>query len=696
MPGVGSRVASSGLLAGLDPEQRAAASAPRGPVCVLAGAGTGKTRTITHRIAYLVQSGQVAPGQVLAVTFTARAAGEMRSRLRALGVEGAQARTFHAAALRQLHYFWPRVVGGRPWQLMDRTLRMVGRAANRVGVDTEVETLRDLATEIEWAKASLIGADDYPAAAARLHRDTSEPPERVAEVYRTYEKLKSDDQALDFGDLLLQTTAALEEHSAVGEEFRDRYRCFVVDEYQDVTPAQQRLLDAWVGERDDLTVVGDVNQTIYSFGGASPRPMLDFTRRFPEATVVRLERDYRSTPQVVSLANKVIAAARSRPAGSRLRLIGQRADGPEPRFAEFDDEHQEAAAVARRIRELLDAGVEASEIAVLFRVNAQSEAYEQALSEVKVPYLVRGGERFFSRKEIREAMVVLRTAAADPPDGELPTVVRALLAKVGLTDQPPAGGAAKERWDALLSLVELAEEFAADASDPSLPRYVGELEQRASAQHPPTVQGVTLASLHSAKGLEWDAVFLVGLAEGTLPIQHADGDDEAIEEERRLFYVGVTRAREHLWLSWALARKPGGRRGRRRSRFLYGLLPENHPASRVARSAQNKPRGAQPKCRVCGGRLNESMEIKLGRCAKCPSHVDEALLGRLKEWRVQRSRELNVPAFVIFTDATLIAIAEQRPADDRALVSISGIGATKLERFGSDVLALVHETAGQE
>jgi DNA helicase-2/ATP-dependent DNA helicase PcrA len=657
-------------------------------VCVLAGAGTGKTRTITHRIAHLIGSGHVAAGQVLAVTYTARAAGEMRARLRGLGVEAAQALTFHAAARRQLRYFWPRVVGDLPWDLLDNKFRFVSQAANRVGLRLETEVIRDLAGEIEWAKASLVGPDDYPAVAARTQRDTPAPVTQVAEVYRNYERLKNSAQVLDFDDLLLHTTAALEEHGAVAEEFRDRYRCFVVDEYQDVTPLQQRLLDAWLGGRDDLTVVGDANQTIYSFGGASPRPLLEFTRRFPEATVVRLERDYRSTPQVVALANQVIGAARGRPAGSRLKLIGQRPAGAEPRFGEYDDEVAEAAAVARRIRELVDGGHPASEIAVLYRVNAQSEVYEQALSDVDVPYLVRGGERFFARREVRQAITALRAAADRGSSDDLVAGVRAVLAPIGLTEQPPSGGAAKERWDALLALVELAEEVASTVEGVNLTGFVAELDQRAAAQHPPTVEGVTLASLHAAKGLEWDAVFLVGLADGTVPIQHADGDDAAIEEERRLFYVGVTRAREHLWLSWALARKPGGRRGRRRSRFLYGLVPENHPAARVAR-AQSKPSGVKARCRVCGGPLVETMDVKLGRCGKCPSSVDEDLLERLRAWRIERSRELKVPAFVVFTDATLVAIAEQRPTDDGALVSISGIGASKLERFGAEVLGVV-------
>lgn len=685
----------SDLLDGLDPEQRAAAGAPRGPVCVLAGAGTGKTRTITHRIAHLIRSGHVSAGQVLAVTFTARAAGEMRTRLRTLGVDGAQALTFHAAARRQLRYFWPRVVGDRPWDLLEGKLRFIGQAAHRAGLATDPELLRDVATEIEWAKASLVAPDDYPNMAARAQRDTPVSSSQVADVYRVYEEIKNAAQVLDFDDLLLHTTAVLEEHGEVAREFRDRYRCFVVDEYQDVTPLQQRLLEAWLGGRDDLTVVGDANQTIYSFGGASPRPLLEFTRRFPSATVVRLERDYRSTPQVVELANRVIGAARNRPAGSRLRLVGHRKDGPEPRFTEFDDEPAEAAAVAARVRFLLDAGVAASEIAILYRVNAQSENYERALAEIGVPYLVRGGERFFDRREVRQAMSALRTASPETGVTDLVTVVRRVLARVGLTVQPPSGGAAKERWDALLSLVEVAEELAHTVEGADLPRYVAELEQRAAAQHPPTVEGVTLASLHAAKGLEWDAVFLVGLAEGTLPIQHADGDEGAIEEERRLLYVGVTRAREYLWLSWSLSRHPGGRRHRRRSRFLYGLLPDDHPAARTARTRSAKEHNAKPRCRVCGGPLLETMEIKLARCGRCPSNVDEELLARLKEWRTGRATELKVPPFVVFTDATLVAIAEQRPADHRGLVSISGIGPTKIERFGADVLAVVRGEQGQ-
>ncbi len=673
---------------GLDDEQLAAVTAPRGPVCVLAGAGTGKTRTITRRIAHLVRTGHVAPGQVLAVTFTARAAGEMRTRLRTLGVAGVQARTFHAAALRQLRYFWPRVVGGEQWQLLEGKLRIVGQAAARAKAGTDAASLRDLAGEIEWAKASLVTPDGYAATVAKLRRDTPGPAEQVAAVYAGYEALKNRAELLDFDDLLLHTAAALEEHGAVAEEFRDRYRCFVVDEYQDVTPLQQRVLDAWVGERDDLTVVGDANQTIYTFAGATPSHLLEFPRRFPDAVVVRLQRDYRSTPQVVAAANTLIGGARGRVAGSRLQLVGQLSHGPEPDFSEHDDEPAEAAAVAAQIRRLVADGTPAGEIAVLFRINAQSEVYEQALTEVGVPYQVRGGERFFSRPEVRRAMTVIRMAG--PTDVPLVDAVRAVLAPVGLTADPPGGAAQRAQWESLLALVELAEELVAVEPDADLRRFATELATRADAAHPPTVQGVTLASLHAAKGLEWDVVFLVGLVDGTLPIQHADGDEDAIEEERRLLYVGITRARRRLELSWALSRQPGGPRRRRRSRFLYGLIPDEHPASRVANASSRG--GPKPRCRVCGSPLLGADAMKLRRCSECPSDVDVELLERLRGWRSDEAREQQVPAFVVFTDATLTAIAEQRPADSAALVRIPGIGARKLDRYGAAVLGLVTES----
>lgn len=708
-------------LDGLDPEQAAAVTAPRGPVCVLAGAGTGKTRTITHRIAYLVSAGHVRADQVLAVTFTARAAGELRSRLRGLGLGGeaktVQARTFHAAALRQLRYFWPQIIGDVPWKLIDSKFPIVAQAAQRVGLSTATESVRDLAGEIEWAKASLIAPEDYATATARLRREIPYEAGKVAAVYSGYEQLKNtaDGLLLDFDDLLLHTAAALEDYASVAEEFRGRYRCFVVDEYQDVTPLQQRVLDAWLGDRDDLTVVGDANQTIYSFTGASPSHLLDFSRRFPDATVVRLERDYRSTPQVVSLANRVIGAARGRIAGTRLQLIGQRSEGPEPSFAEYDDEPAEALSVAKAIARLIGKGVPAAEIAVLYRINAQSEAYEQALTEAGIPYQVRGGEGFFQRPEVRQAVQALRQTAArdDLPDArgaDLVSLVRAALGRLGLRATEPSGAQARERWTSLVALVQLAEELSEHDPELDLGGLLREFATRAQARHPPTVQGVTLASLHAAKGLEWDAVFLVGLADGTLPIAHVLGDggvvadEAALEEERRLLYVGVTRAREHLRLSWALSRSAGGRKTRRRSRFLTGLVPEDSPASRIAAPLADTRKRKHPACRVCGRPLLGTKSTMLGRCSRCPGEIDPVLLEALQEWRREKADELSVPNFVVFSDTTLTAIAEQLPADDRALVAIPGIGAKKLGQFGADVLAIVrsraraqdHKTAGEK
>ena len=656
--------------------------APSGPVCVLAGAGTGKTRTITHRIAHLVDTGTHPVSEILAVTFTTRAAGEMRLRLRSLGVPGVQARTFHSAALKQLRYFWPKAVGGGLWPVVEHKLRLVALAARKAGAGTDAATLRDLASEIEWAKASLIGPDGYLAAVARHQRDTSVAAATVAKVYAGYERVKNEAEQLDFDDLLLHTSAILEDDEEVAREFRARYRCFVVDEYQDVTPLQQRTLDAWLGGRDQLTVVGDANQTIYSFAGASPASLLDFDRRYPHATVVRLERDYRSTPQVVTLANRIIAGAQGRAARLRLELTAVLPDGPAATFDEYPDEPTEARAVAQRAAGLIAGGTPASAIAILYRINAQSEVYEKALADAEVPYLVRGGERFFARPEVRQAIIALRAGAAQDVEVPLVAAVRQLLAPVGLSSEPPPAGALRDRWDSLLALVGVAEELADAAPEAGLAALVAELDQRSEAQHAPTVEGVTLASLHAAKGLEWDAVFLVGLTDGTMPIQHAETQDQ-IEEERRLFYVGVTRARTRLFLSWALSRTEGGRRGRKRSRFLTGLAPEVAPVGRA------RPAG---RCRMCGGPLSTPAELKIGRCENCPSSADPELVDALRNWRRSTSSEASVPAYVVFSDATLLAIAERRPTDDAALLAIPGIGRTKLDAYGADVIGIVSAT----
>jgi DNA helicase II / ATP-dependent DNA helicase PcrA len=654
------------VLAALDDEQRTAAQAVTGPVCILAGAGTGKTRTITHRIAYGVHTGIYVPEQVLAVTFTARAAGELRGRLAALDVGGVQARTFHAAAMRQLRYFAPRVLGGPMPSLVENKLRLVATAASRSRLSTDRTSLRDLASEIEWAKTTLATPDDYPARAKAAGREPPFEAAAVAAVYASYESAKQRDGALDFEDLLLVTAYAIEEHPAVAREVRGQYRHFVVDEYQDVNPLQQRLLDAWLGGRADVCVVGDPNQTIYSFTGADPDYLLGFADRYADAAVVKLERDYRSTPQVVGLANRLIGQAPRRKGLPGLRLLGQRADAGEATFTEYPDEPAEAAAVAARCRALVDGGLPAAEIAVLFRINAQSQVYEAALADAGVPYVLKGGERFFERPEVREAVLLLRGAAAGGSEpGALVPTVRDVLASVGWAEhRPPPGGAARDRWQSLAALVDLAVDLVSEHPTLDLAGFVGHLAERANAQHAPTVQGVTLASMHAAKGLEWDAVFVVGLVDGVLPIAQSLARPAAVEEERRLLYVAVTRAREQLSLSWSLGRNPGAKRARPRSRFLTGLAPDSGPTAPAARRSTKRPKV------VLEGEAGELFE-------------------RLRTWRSHAAQSQSVPAYVVFTDATLQAIAETRPASLQELSGLPGIGARKLDLYGDDVLAAI-------
>jgi DNA helicase-2/ATP-dependent DNA helicase PcrA len=678
------------VLAGLDDEQRAAVTAPAGRVCILAGAGTGKTRAITHRIAHRVLTGQIEARHVLAVTFTARAAAQMRSRLANLGVPNVQARTFHAAALRQLRFFAERLLAGRPLpEVIESKARLVSLAAARCNVRVDRTGSRDLASEIEWAKSSLVEPGDYAVAAAKAAREPPHDPATVAAVYAAYEQVKRTSGVIDFEDLLRAAVWGIEEHADVADQIRAQYRHFVVDEYQDVNPAQQRLLQAWLGDRDDLTVVGDASQTIYSFTGATSTYLIDFARGCrggSSGTLVRLVRDYRSTPQIVALANQVIRLARGDEARLRLELVGQRPAGPEPVLRAYADEPAEAAGVATRCNELIGAGTPAREIAVLFRTNAQSEAYEEALAEAGVPYVVRGAERFFERAEVRQAMVAIRAATrTDAGALGLREAVAGALEAVGWRpDEPPPGGAARERWEALAAIVGLADEFGPQRS---LADFAAELTRRAELQHAPTVEGVTLASLHAAKGLEWDAVFVVGLVEGVLPTSYAK-TAEALEEERRLLYVGITRARNWLTLSYPGARSPGGR-ARRPSRFLP---MESAPAA--GRRATRDPDGTRRRmiavpCRVCGASLFDAAARKLGRCVTCPSTMDEELYGRLKEWRLGMASLQKVPAYVVFTDATLIALAERRPTSREQLVDISGIGPRKLGLYAEAILALV-------
>jgi len=592
------------VLAALDPEQREVALATRGPVCVLAGAGTGKTRAVAHRIAYAVAIGVMRPGRVHAVTFTTRAAGELRARLRQLGsaavpgtgLEQVQARTFHAAALRQLTHFWPVTVGGPAPTVIDSKVGLLADVARRLRLKTGPAELRDAAAEIEWAKVTQVQPTEYAYAVQKADRAVPMEPAALAALFAGYEELRRERHLIDFESVLELTAAILAEHPAAAAAVRDRYRYFVVDEYQDVNPLQKLLLDLWAADTDDVCVVGDPRQTIYSFTGASPAYLTGFPHQYPGAAVIRLVRNYRSTPQVVALANRVAGGAGgfgargsgtgglgtgglgtggprvSAAAASAQPLLAQRPAGPAPQLTEYADEQAEAASVASQAAGLISLGIRAREIAILVRTNAQTGAFEQALTAAEVPFQVRGAERFFDRAEVRQAAGLLRVAARSASADQDPaSQVRPVLTGLGLSQEPPAGrGRVRDRWESLEALAQLATDFFASSPQASLADLTAELELRAGLGHAPSMDGITVASLHGAKGLEWDVVFLPGLTDGTMPIIYAQ-TAEAIEEERRLLYVGVTRARDRLYLSWSLARAPDGRRTRKPSRFVDEL-----------------------------------------------------------------------------------------------------------------------------
>lgn len=682
------------LLEGLDPEQREVATTIEGPVRVLAGAGTGKTRAITHRLAYAIATGAMEPTRVLAVTFTTRAAGEMRQRLVRLGAAGVQARTFHSAALRQARYFWPEVYGRPLPEIAGSKLPMVAEAVGRCRLHASQADLRDLAGEIEWAKVSNVRPDDYPRVAPQFSRDlASYDPATIAQIFATYEEVRRNRNRIDMEDVLLCTVALLASEERVATSVRRQYAWFVVDEFQDVSPLQSRLLDLWLGGGTELCVVGDPAQTIYSFAGASADFLLDFPRKHPGTSSITLHRNYRSTPQIVESANTMMATVTSDDRGRQQASVTLRAvreAGADVTFRGYPDEVAEAAAIAADIRDAVAEGVNPRDIAVLFRINAQSESFEEALAELAVPFVVRGNERFFERPEVRQAVTLLRGAARaeGASSDDLVHDVTDVLATAGWSAEPPAGrGNVRDRWESLQAIVVMAQDQAAAHPDSTLPDFVAELHRRAEAQHAPVSDGVTLTTLHAAKGLEWSRVYLAGVHEGGVPIVYAE-TREQIAEERRLLYVGMTRARDRLQVSWAVARSPGGRGQRGPSRFLDRLVSARDRVQPQATRSRSRGATKLTVCRVCSRALTDPRERKLGRCIDCPSSYDEALFDSLRTWRKERAAQEKVPAYCVFTDATLTALAEVCPVDVAGLVEVPGIGQAKVGKYGDDVLAL--------
>lgn len=571
------------LLERLDPEQAAVARAIEGPVVVLAGAGTGKTRAITHRMAYAAAIGAHDPYRTMAVTFTNRAAGEMTRRLAELGVEGVRVRTFHAAALKQLAWAWPQAIGGDMFELTPSKAGTLANASARLNLGSDVAFLRDVASEIEWAKVSQITPEDYVEAAAGKSRQAPGGLERdkIADLYEEYERLKSESRRIDFEDVLLLTVGILESRPELREQVHKSFRHFTVDEFQDVSGIQSRLLDVWLGRRDDICVVGDPAQTIYSFAGADASFLKSFGRRFADSTTVQLSRCYRCTPEVVEAATNVLAKS-----ATPARLQSMKPSGTRVTYSVLEDELEEADSVADQIQELCMGGVSARDIAILVRINAMTQPFEAALAKRKIPYSVRGGLRFFDRPEVRQGISLIRGAAkastvVNRQDQEnLSQVTRAILTGAGWSDEPPVDvGAERERWESIAALVTLADDMADKDEGATLADLAAEIDHRRSTQDAPEVDGVTIASLHSAKGMEWDNVFLVGLSEGVMPFSQAETPDQ-LAEEQRLLYVGITRAAKSLAMSSASTRGPGART-RNPSRFLPKLQQAVHASARL-------------------------------------------------------------------------------------------------------------------
>jgi DNA helicase-2/ATP-dependent DNA helicase PcrA len=594
----------------LNEEQRRAAGAVRGPVCILAGAGSGKTTTITCRIAQQVRSGAFAANEVMAVTFTDKAAHELRARLAALGVTGVRASTFHAAALRQLRHFAPERVG----RILPSKVLVLRQIANRLPAPYKFRPAADLATEIEWAKNRRVAPESY------CGREPPIPVDLMQRVYGEYERRKRDEGLVDFEDLLALAIELFETDTAARETFRAQYRAFTVDEYQDVNLLQQTLLDHWLGDRDDLCVVGDDYQSIYAFTGAGPEHLLAVPQRFPHALVVRLEDNYRSTPQVLAVANRLVPKL----GGVGKTLRATRPDGPEPVVQPFASPEEEGAAVVAAIRTLEDP---LEDVAILARTNARLADFEELLHAARIPFQ---GASLLDRDAARALCRRLERSPA--PAGE---AVRGAALDAGWLESPPdrLGEREQVRQQDLARLVALATEFDGDAAT-----FVADFRERFSPGGD-AAHGVHLLTYHRAKGLEFAAVFLPRLQEKELPSKQARTADE-VDEERRLLYVGITRAKRVLWLSWS--GKP--------SRFLREL-------------------GARP------------ADVQ-------PQEWSESAL-RLKEWRLQRARADNVPPYVVFHDSVLRAIAAVRPATLGELAQISGVGPAKLERYGEEVLALV-------
>ena len=693
------------MLEGLDPHQRAAASAPLGPLAVIAGPGSGKTRTVVARISHLVDIGAVPAAQVLTLTHTNKAAGELRERLEHAGVHNATCATVHATAWRQVRALWqlagieqePRLVASS-WSLVrDSIARSLGRAK------AETSTVTDVTGEIEWGRAWLLSPADYAVAAQEHGRTCALEPEEIAQVWSQFTALKAEQGVLDFADVL-DLAAKMMDVPDVAERVRSKWSAFFLDEYQDIDHGQQRVVDAWMAGRDTVTVTGDPEQAIFGFKGGDPGLLMKFGERYPNAQVIHLTNNYRSTPQVVEWVNALTIV-------KRPPLVGHQKAHAKPSVVMASDERAEEQQLVAQLREWKRSGTPWEEMAVLFRFNATAARVEAALNSASIPYQTAGQVRFFERQEVRAVLVPFGQRARTNPDmNGLACIIQAAESTGWDEEMPPAGvGAARSRWEAVEALVALVRD---DHDTLSAADLLTQLQRLAKGAKDVTLAGVTLATIHAAKGLEWDSVWIIGAVEGQMPSAYATTDIQ-INEEQHLLYVAVSRARRNLVLSWSQRRQnnwradksrfialipgqrapaPSGKPGQRRGTGASGKWQNSRsgaPTAGAGRGVANSGgrRGAgrsasagaayggdEPhvvggasgiegfedifNCGKCGDRL-------LGRPARESKRCSGACLdGQMREryvaletWRQERSDELGLPLAKVATDKALFGAA---------------------------------------
>ncbi|MDQ2728819.1 MAG: ATP-dependent DNA helicase UvrD2 [Actinomycetota bacterium] len=677
---------AASMLDGLSPVQMRAVTTETSPLCVLAGAGSGKTRVLTRRIAYRLTTGTADPGHVLALTFTRKAAGELGHRLTVLGLrDRVVTGTFHAVAMAVLRQYWADC-GRRPPALLERKARILAPLVAARPALTGVP-LAEVAGPIEWAQARLIDPDHLEAAVASSGRRIPVPAGELAALFRRYESEKRSRGLIDFDDVLAGAATAIESNTAFATAQRWRWRHVFVDEFQDLNPAQHRLLGAWLGPSNDLCVVGDPNQAIYGWNGADSHRLAEFARQWPGAEVIRLGDNHRCSPQIVRAAASVLGS-------DGVGLRSTRPDGPQPEVVGHATDDDEARGVAAAVVAAHRDGVPWSQMGILARTNAQVRGLAAALGGAGVPHRVPGSADLLTHPVTVRALEALHRQPSRP----------ARMATADLAEYAATTDREADR-DVLECLVELARQYeqvetAAQGAGLADWLIATLARDRDGATGP---DGVTVCSFHRAKGLEWSSVWVCGLEKGLVPIGHA-ATAEALGEERRLLYVAMTRACSTLHLSWARRRRFASHAAPREPSPWLALIderlapltggapPGTPPLDPTAWRARLKEQRQALRKPSAAGRSRRSGRVT-GDSSAALVPADPDVVTALGTWRAEAARASGVPAHVLLHDRTLAALASLAPTTLEGLADVPGLGPVKIARYGPTLLSLVSPRA---